>query len=122
MTETTNYLLKLYATTDVPNLITGYNASMTIIDTQLKANSDAAAAADTKATNAASTAATADGKAVAAQNTANTNATAISGLNTRVSALETGSFAPSANDSNFTVSNLSGAKVTSNGIVYVPQS
>lgn len=37
MQETTNYKLKKYQTTDAPNLITGYNASMDIIDTQIKA-------------------------------------------------------------------------------------
>lgn len=63
MQNTTNYNLKKYQGTDAPNLITGYNASIDIVDTQMKANADAASAA-------ASAASTADGKAVAAQNKA----------------------------------------------------
>lgn len=150
MNSTTNYSLPTYEGTDSPNLITGYNAAMATVDTQMKANADAASAADTKATNAASAAsaadtkatnaasaasaadtkatnaasaaATADGKAVAAQNTANANATAITALDGRVDALEESSFVPSSTDPSFNVSNLSGAKVTSNGIVYIPQS
>lgn len=63
MQQTTNYNLKKYQGTDAPNLITGYNDSMDRIDTQMKANADAAASA-------ASAASTADGKAVAAQSKA----------------------------------------------------
>ena len=63
MQNTTNYNLKKYQGTDAPNLINGYNASIDIIDTQMKANADAASAA-------ASAASTADGKAVAAQGAA----------------------------------------------------
>lgn len=44
MQQTTNYSLPTYETTDVPNLVTGYNAAMGTIDTQLKANADAIAA------------------------------------------------------------------------------
>lgn len=122
MQQTTNYSLPTYQGTDSPNLISGYNVAVGTIDTQMKANADAAAAASTAA-------ATADGKAVAAQTTANTangkadtNATNITALDTRVSALENGSFEPSASDPSFSVTNLAGAKVTSNGIVYIPQS
>ena len=43
MQATTNYSLPTYETTDVPNLVTGYNAAMGTIDTQLKANADAIA-------------------------------------------------------------------------------
>lgn len=121
MQQTSNYSLPTYQGTDSPNLITGYNAAVGTIDTQMKANADAAAAASTAA-------AAADGKAVAAQTTANTangkadtNATNISALTTRVSALENGSFAPSADDADFDVTKLAGAKVTDNGIVYIPQ-
>lgn len=122
MQQTTNYSLPTYQGTDSPNLLTGYNAAVTAIDTQMKTNADAAAAASTAA-------ATADGKAVAAQTTANTangkadtNATNITALTTRVSALENGSFTPAANDASFDVTKLAGAKVTANGIVYFPQS
>ena len=122
MQQTTNYSLPTYQGTDSPNLLTGYNEAIGTIDTQMKANADAAAAA-------ASAASTADGKAVAAQNTANTadgkadtNASNITALTTRVAALEGGSFAPAAGDVNFDVTKLAGAKVTANGIVYFPQS
>lgn len=121
MQQSTNYSLPKYQGTDSPNLLTGYNAAIDAIDTQMKSNADAASAA-------ASAASTADGKAVAAQNTANTangkadtNATNITALSGRVDALETGSFAPAAGDANFDVTKLAGAKVTSNGIVYFPQ-
>lgn len=40
MTETPNYKLPLYAESDAPNLITGYNAAITKIDTEMKALSD----------------------------------------------------------------------------------
>lgn len=108
MQQTTNYSLPTYQGTDVPNLITGYNVAVGTIDTQMKANADAAAAAYTAAS-------TADGKA-------DTNASNITALGTRVSTLENGSFTPAAGDANFDVSKLSGAKVTANGIVYFPQS
>lgn len=122
MQQTTNYSLPTYQGTDAPNLLTGYNAAIGTIDTQMKANADAASAA-------ASAASTADGKAVAAQTTANTangkadtNASNITALSGRVSALETGSFTPAAGDATFDVTKLAGAKVTANGIVYIPQS
>lgn len=122
MQQTTNYSLPTYQGTDAPNLITGYNAAIGTIDTQMKANADAASAASTAAATASTAAQAADEKAVAAQTTANANASNITALTTRVSALESGSFAPSANDADFNVTNLAGAKVTSNGIVYFPQS
>lgn len=122
MQETTNYALKTYQGTDAPNLLTGYNASMTAIDAQMKANADAASVADGKAVAAASAASTADGKAVAAQNTANQNAQAITALDGRVDALEASSFIPKSTDPAFNVNNLAGAKVTEEGIVYIPQS
>lgn len=122
MQQSTNYSLPKYQGTDSPNLLTGYNSAIDTIDTQMKANADAASAA-------ASAASTADGKAVAAQTTANTangkadtNASNITALDTRVSALEGGSFAPAAGDATFDVTKLAGAKVTANGIVYIPQS
>lgn len=122
MQETTNYALKIYQGTDAPNLLTGYNASMTAIDNQMKANADAASVADGKAVAAASAASTADGKAVAAQNTANQNAQAITALDGKVDALEDSSFAPKSTDPAFNVNNLAGAKVTELGIIYIPQS
>lgn len=122
MQQSTNYSLPKYQGTDSPNLLTGYNSAIDSIDTQMKANADAASAA-------ASAASTADGKAVAAQSTANTangkadtNASNITALTGRVATLENGSFSPAAGDANFDVTKLSGAKVTANGIVYFPKS
>lgn len=40
--KTTNYELPLYSGTDVPDLLTVYNAAMQTIDTTLKTISDAA--------------------------------------------------------------------------------
>lgn len=42
MQYTTNYNLPLYEGSDTPNLITGYNAAITALDTQLKAVADTA--------------------------------------------------------------------------------
>lgn len=73
MKNTTNYNLPTYEGTDSPNLITGYNQAMTIIDTTMKTIADNV------------------------------------------------EFNPQpATDANFDVSKLSGAKITSNGIVYFP--
>lgn len=40
MTNTPNYQLPLYAATDAPDLITGYNAAITKLDAQLKSVAD----------------------------------------------------------------------------------
>lgn len=40
MTNTPNYNLPLYAESDAPNLISGYNEAVTAIDTQLKTLAD----------------------------------------------------------------------------------
>lgn len=73
MQQTTNYQLPTYEGSDTPNLITGYNQAMGIIDATMKNIAD----------------------------------------NTE--------FNPDPlNDANFDVTKLSGAKVTSNGIVYIP--
>ena len=122
MQNTTNYQLPKYQSTDVPNLITGYNSAMDKVDTQMKANADAASAADGKAVAAQNTANTANSTANTANGKADTNTTAISALDTRVDALEEGSFTPSQTDQAFDVSSLANAKITANGIVYVPQS
>lgn len=45
MTNTPNYQLPLYAESDAPNLISGYNAAMTKIDTQMKTIADDASSA-----------------------------------------------------------------------------
>ena len=49
-TPTTNYNIPTYADTDAPDLSGAYNDAMGIIDTQLKANSDATAAKQNKLT------------------------------------------------------------------------
>ena len=47
--ETTNYELPIFVGTDKPSWLNDFNGAMTDIDTQMKANADAAAAAYTKA-------------------------------------------------------------------------
>ena len=75
MQQTTNYNLPTYEGTDAPNLITGYNAAMNIIDATMKNIADNV------------------------------------------------EFNPQPlTDANFDVTKLSGAKVTTNGIVYIPAS
>lgn len=68
--HTANYGLSQFLGTDKPAWLVDYNGDMSAIDTQMKANADAASAAQT-------TANTADGKA-------DTNASAISTLDTQV--------------------------------------
>lgn len=68
--HTANYGLSQFLGTDKPAWLVDYNGDMSAIDTQMKANADAAAAAQ-------STANTADGKA-------DTNASAITTLNTQI--------------------------------------
>lgn len=47
--ETTNYELPIFIDTDKPSWLNDFNGAMTDIDTQMKANADAASAAYTKA-------------------------------------------------------------------------
>lgn len=47
--ETTNYELPIFIGTDKPSWLNDFNGAMTAIDTRMKANADAAAAAYTKA-------------------------------------------------------------------------
>lgn len=68
--HTANYGLSQFLGTDKPAWLVDYNGDMSAIDTQMKANADAAAAAQ-------STANTADGKA-------DTNASAINTLDTQI--------------------------------------
>lgn len=93
--STTNYALPQFVGSDKPAWLTDVNTAMSAIDTQMKANANAAAAADTKATTAdtkATNAATAAGNAATAaanaQNTANSQAGAITSLGNRVTSLE----------------------------------
>lgn len=93
---------------------------MSIIDSRMKSNENAANSAATAAANAATAASVADGKAVAAQNKANANEVTITALNNKVDSLEDAVFSPSAQDEYLNVTDLSNAKVASNGIVYIP--
>ena len=68
--HTTNYNLPQFVGTDKPAWLGDVNPAMSAIDTQMKANADAAA-------QAAGDAATADGKAVQAQNGVNTITSAL---------------------------------------------
>lgn len=122
-TPTTNYQLPTYADTDAPDLTGAYNAAMGKIDTQMKANADAASAASSAASSAQST-------ATAAQSTANQAAQDITQINQEIdtmqesiSNLQQGNFDPHPeSDKTLTVQQLSEAKVTSSGIVYFKQS
>ena len=51
--STSNYELPIFLGTDKPSWLSDFNGAMTDIDTQMKANADAASDADTKATAAA---------------------------------------------------------------------
>ena len=111
-TPTTNYQLPTYADADAPDLTGAYNQAMEKIDTQMKANSDEAASATSEAGTAKST-------ADSALETANGNKAEITKLAGSVAKLESGAFKPQDNDATLTVQQLSEAKVTKAGIVYV---
>ncbi len=124
-TPTTNYSLPTYADSDAPDLTGAYNAAVGLIDTQMKENADAAAAAATTA-NAASTKAAANETAISTLNTTvgghtstiSTLSTDVTQLKTDVEALEAGSLVTSDSDAAFTTKMLAGAKVNKDGIVY----
>ena len=65
--STTNYSLPQFLTTDKPAWLTDVNNAYLAIDTAMKANADAASAADTKATDAGTAATGADTKATTAK-------------------------------------------------------
>lgn len=111
-TPTTNYQLPTYADTDAPDLTGAYNQAMEKIDTQMKTNSD-------KAASATSAAGTAKSTADSALGTAKGNEAKITKLAGRVDNLEGGAFKPQDNDATLTVQQLSEAKVTKAGIVYI---
>lgn len=110
-TPTTNYQLPTYADADAPDLTGAYNQAMKKIDTQMKANSNEAASATSKAGAAKSTADSALEKA-------NANKAEITALTGKVANLEGSAFKPQDNDATLTVQQLSEAKVTKAGIVY----
>jgi len=117
-TPTTNYSLPTYASADAPDLTGAYNRAMTLIDTRMKSNADAAASASKAASSASSTASAAKSTAESALSKAKVNEGEITKLTGRVNTLEGGLFSPSADDTVLTVQQLSGAKVTKKGIVY----
>ena len=102
--QTTNYALPTYEATDAADLTAQYNTAMGLIDTSLKEAND--------------TAIEAAAGAAATQTTANANTAAISVLQTKVDALELGSFAPADTDPVLTVEQLAAARVTAAGIIY----
>lgn len=86
--STTNYSLPQFISTDKPTWLSDVNGAFSGIDTQMKANADAAAAADTKATNAKNTADGAETTAGSAYGMATQNASDITALGNRVTAIE----------------------------------
>lgn len=69
--STTNYHLSQYVGSDVTSYLTNYNADMSAIDAQMKANADAASTANTNASSAITTANAAASDASSALSTAN---------------------------------------------------
>lgn len=118
-TPTTNYQIPTYADTDAPDLTGAYNDAMSKIDTQMKANADAASAA-------AGTASAAQSTATQAKTTADQAASDITEINGTIGTiqesitnLQQGNFDPHPeSDKTLTVQQLSEAKVTTSGIVY----
>lgn len=118
-TPTTHYQLPTYADTDAPDLTGAYNQAMEKIDTQMKANADAASAASSAASAAQSTASAAQSTATqAASDIAEINGT-IGTMQESIANLQQGNFDPHPeSDATLTVQQLSEAKVTTSGIVY----
>lgn len=79
MKDTTNYNLPLYDATDNPDLILGYNAAITTIDSQMQSNADAAAGAIFDAAEAKTVANKADATATTALNKATSVETTVNG-------------------------------------------
>lgn len=65
--ETTNYDLPIFTGTDKPSWLNDFNGAMTDIDTQMKANADAASAAYTKAEGADGAVTTLSGRVTTAE-------------------------------------------------------
>lgn len=99
---TTNYQLPEFTAEGTPDLIGVYNAAMVAIDNKLKELSD-------------SIANTTNLDAVKAD-VANLKSS-VSSINTSISGINS-KITPSTSDTNLTVAELNGAKLTSGGIVY----
>lgn len=118
-TPTTNYQLPTYADTDAPDLTGAYNQAMQKIDTQMKANADAASAASSAASAAQSTASAAQSTATQAASDIDEINGTISTMQGSIANLQKGNFDPHPeSDATLTVQQLSEAKVTTSGIVY----
>ena len=99
---TTNYKLPEFTAEGTPDLIGIYNAAMVAIDAKLKELSDSIA--NTTNLDAVKADVTNLKSSVSSINTS------ISGINNKIT--------PSTNDTNLTVAELNGAKLTAGGIVY----
>ena len=99
---TTNYQLPEFTAEGTPDLIGVYNAAMVAIDAKLKELSD-------------SISNTTNLDAVKAD-VANLKSS-VSSINTSISGINS-KITPSTNDTNLTVAELNGAKLTAGGIVY----
>lgn len=99
---TTNYSLPEFTAEGTPDLIGVYNAAMVAIDAKLKELSDSIA-------NTTNLDAVKDDVANLKSSVSSIN-TSISGINSKIT--------PSTSDTNLTVAELNGAKLTSGGIVY----
>lgn len=103
---TTNYSLPEFTEEGTPDLIGVYNAAMVAIDAKLKELSD-------------SIANTTNLDAVKAD-VANLKSS-VSSINTSISGINS-KITPSTSDTNLTVAELNGAKLTAGGIVYYKKS
>ena len=110
MKSTNNYSLPTYDETDSPNLITGYNGSMVTIDSALKSVSDRVGVLENKPTSVP----TEIQAFFTALGLTADNATA---LGTTLSHLLNGT-----GDATLSVSDLASAKVTAEGLPFIPTS
>ena len=118
-TPTTRYQLPTYADTDAPDLTGAYNQAMQKIDTQMKANADAASAASSAASAAQSTASAAQSTATQAASDIDEINGTIGTMQESIANLQKGNFDPHPeSDATLTVQQLSEAKVATSGIVY----
>lgn len=109
MKETTNYKLKTYDAADAPDLQTGYNASMTTIDSELKKVADAQSTGGY--TLPAATADALGGVKIG-------SGVSVADDGTISVAASTPEFVTADSDNAVTVEMLSSLKVTAAGIVY----
>lgn len=106
---TTNYSLPEFTAEGTPDLIGVYNAAMVAIDKKLKEISDSIA-------NTTNLDAVKSDVASLKQSVSNINSN-ISGINSSISGINS-KITPGTSDTNLTVAELNGAKITAGGIVY----